>query len=82
MTPAEKQDLITRIDLALNDVRPHLAIDGGDIEVIDVSDDKIVEVKWLGACNGCSMTHMTMRAGVEQAIKGKLPEINGVVAIN
>ena len=82
MTPAEKQDWITRIDLALNDVRPHLAIDGGDIEVIDVSDDKIVEVKWLGACNGCSMTHMTMRAGVEQAIKGKLPEINGVVAIN
>ncbi len=82
MTPQEKQDWITRVDSALDDVRPHLAIDGGNIEVLDVSDGKIVQVKWLGACNGCSMTAMTMKAGVEQAIKGRLPEINGVVAVN
>ena len=82
MTATEKQDWITRVDTALEDVRPHLAIDGGNIEVVDVSDGKIVSVKWLGACNGCSMTAMTMKAGVEQAIQRRLPEINGVVAVN
>lgn len=82
MTPEEKKDWITRVDAALDDVRPHLAIDGGNIEVVDVSDGKIVEIKWLGACRGCSMTAMTMKAGVEQAIKGKVPQINGVVAVN
>lgn len=82
MSPQERQDWITRVDAALEEVRPHLAIDGGNIEVLDVSDSKIVEIKWLGACNGCSMTAMTMKAGVEQTLKGKYPEINGVVAVN
>mgnify|MGYP000008370066 FL=1 len=82
MTPDEQQDWIAKVDIALNDVRPHLAIDGGNIEVISVSDAKIVEIKWLGACNGCSMTAMTMKAGVEETLKRRLPEITGVVAVN
>lgn len=82
MTTDEKQSWMTRVDLALNDVRPHLAIDGGNIEVVDISDAKIVQIKWLGACNGCSMTAMTMKAGVEETLKNRLPEIAGVVAIN
>ncbi len=82
MTVEERRDLITRVDQALEDVRPHLAIDGGNIEVLNVSDEQIVEIKWLGACNGCSMTAMTMKAGVEQALKSRLPQINGVIAVN
>ena len=82
MSGEEKQDWIDRVDSALDEVRPHLAIDGGNIEVVDVTDGKIVQVRWLGACNGCSMTAMTMKAGVEQSIKTQLPEINGVVAVN
>ncbi len=82
MSLTEKQILLNRIDAALDDVRPHLAVDGGNVEVVDVTEDNIVKIKWLGACEGCSMTSMTMRAGIEQSIIGKIPEITGVVAIN
>lgn len=82
LTATEKQDLITKVDLALDDVRPHLAVDNGNVEVVDVTDDFIVKVKWLGACVGCSMSQMTMRAGLEQAIKSRLPQIASVEAIN
>lgn len=82
MTTTEKQSWISRVDEALEFVRPHLAIDGGNIEVVDISDAKIVQIKWLGACNGCSMTAMTMKAGVEETLKNRLPEIVGVVAVN
>ena len=82
MSLKEKQQLIANIDLALNEVRPHLAVDGGDIEVVDVTEDMTVQVKWLGNCDGCSMSTMTMRAGVERTIKDKIPGIKGVEAIN
>jgi Fe-S cluster biogenesis protein NfuA len=78
----EKAELISRIDSALDDVRPHLAVDGGNVEVVDVTDDKIVKIKWLGNCKNCNMSIMTMRAGIEQAIRVKVPEITGVEAIN
>lgn len=77
-----KEELLARIDEALNDVRPHLAVDGGDVEVVDVTDDQVVKVKWLGACQNCNMSVMTMKAGLEQAIKSKIPEIAGVEAVN
>lgn len=82
MSNPEKQDLIQQVDKALDDVRPHLAVDGGNVEVVDITDDKIVKIKWLGACEGCSMTTMTMRAGIEQAIIGRIPEITSVEAVN
>ena len=82
MLEIDKQILLQKIDLALDDIRPHLAVDGGNIAVIDVSEDMIVQVKWMGNCDGCSMTAMTMRAGIEQTIKGKITDIQGVFAIN
>ncbi len=78
----DKSLLIKQIDDALNDIRPHLAVDGGNIEVVDVSDDMNVKVKWLGNCQNCSMSAMTMRAGVEQTLRMKLPNIRSVEAIN
>ena len=82
MVAKEKEQLIQQIDEALNEVRPHLAVDGGNVEVVDVTEDKIVKIKWLGTCEGCSMSAMTMRAGIEQTLKGKIPEVAGVEAIN
>lgn len=82
MSGSEKELLLTEIDAALETVRPHLAVDGGNVEVVDVTEEGIVKVKWLGNCQNCSMSVMTMRAGLEQAIKSRLPHINGVEAIN
>ena len=82
MSTAEKKKLLARIDDALNDVRPHLAVDGGNVEVVDVTEDKIVMIKWLGTCKDCTMSTMTLRAGVEQAIKGKIPEVHHIEAVN
>lgn len=82
MSTTEKQELIEKVDRALDDVRPHLAVDNGNVEVVDVTEDLRVKVKWLGSCVGCSMSHMTMKAGLEQAIKSRLPQIAGVEAVN
>ncbi len=77
-----KDELIERIEAALESVRPHLAADGGDVEVVEVTEEMIVKVKWLGKCENCFMSIMTMKAGIEEAIKSKVPEIKGVEAIN
>lgn len=78
----DKQAILSKIDAALEDVRPHLKVDGGNVEVVDYTDDQIVLVKWLGTCQNCNMSIMTMKAGIEQAIRSKMPEIAGVRAIN
>ena len=82
MSDAEKSELIEGIDKALDTIRPHLAVDGGNIEIVELTEDMRVKVKWLGNCQNCSMSAMTMRAGVEQAIKSQYPEIHSVEAIN
>ena len=82
MVDLEKKQLIEKVDGALNDIRTHLAVDGGDVEVIDVTDDMIVKIKWLGNCELCTMSGMTLRAGLEHALKNKVPEIEKVEAVN
>lgn len=82
MSLTDKNILIARVDAALEDVRPHLKVDGGDVEVVDITQDKVVKIKWLGACQNCSMSMMTLKAGVEEAVRGKIPEITGVEAVN
>lgn len=82
MSEAEKNELISQLDKALNNVRPHLKVDGGDVEIVDLTDDQIVKIKWLGNCENCFMSTMTMKAGIEHEIKSKFPNIKGVEAIN
>ena len=82
MLAIEKKALIEQLEIALNDIRPHLAVDGGNVEVVDVTDDFEVKIKWLGNCEGCAMSTMTMRAGIEQTLKGKFPELKSVSAVN
>jgi Fe-S cluster biogenesis protein NfuA len=78
----QKQDILSKIDTVLNEIRPHLFVDGGNIEVVDITDDMCVKLKWLGNCQGCSMSEMTMKAGIEQTLKAKMPEIVSVEAVN
>jgi Fe-S cluster biogenesis protein NfuA len=82
MVISDKDLLLSKIDAALNDIRPFLQVDGGNVEVVDLTDDMTVQIKWLGMCENCSMSAMTMKAGIEQAIKSRLPEIKAVVALN
>jgi Fe-S cluster biogenesis protein NfuA len=82
MLEQAKSDLIAQINHALDDVRPHLKSDGGDIEVVDVTDEMTVKVKWLGNCQNCNMSLMTMKAGIEVAIKTKVPSVQNIEAVN
>lgn len=70
-----------RVAKALDKVRPYLQSDGGDIDLIEVTDDMIVKVKLKGACNGCPYSMQTLKAGVEQTILREIPEIKEVIAI-
>ena len=76
------QNIIDKIEEALTQVRPFLESDGGDIRLIEVTDDFVVKVKLLGACSDCHVSVMTLKAGVEQAIKKVLPEVKEVVDID
>ncbi len=82
MTEVEKKTILEEVDIALEAIRPHLKVDGGDIEVVEITDDMVVRVKWLGTCEHCAMSIMTMKAGVEQAVKTKVPQIKAIEAIN
>jgi len=70
-----------KVQALINDIRPKLQADGGDIELIDVSEDGTVKVKLLGACGGCPMAQMTLKMGVERYLKSKMPEISKVVSV-
>lgn len=70
-----------RIENILDSIRPYLQADEGEIELIGVSEEGIVEVKLLGACADCPLSLMTLRAGVERALMNEIPEIKRVEAI-
>jgi Fe-S cluster biogenesis protein NfuA len=69
-----------KVQAVLNKVRPGLVADGGDVELVDVKDG-VVKVRLRGACAGCPMSKMTLKAGIERAIKDELPEIKSVQAV-
>lgn len=78
----EKSALYKEVENALNEIRPYLQADGGDITLIDVSDDFVVKVKLQGSCYGCPMSLMTLKGGVEIAIKRAVPQIIEVIAVD
>jgi len=75
-------ELIERIENALDQIRPYLEADGGNVALHEVTDDMVVKLKLLGACGSCPMSIMTLKAGVEQALKRAIPEITSVEALN
>jgi len=82
MSIKHREELLPLIETALESIRPHLRVDGGDVAFVELTEDYVVKIKWLGACESCSMSFMTMRAGLEDTIRGKIPQITGVEAIN
>ena len=70
------------VQAALNTVRPQLQADGGDCELIDVSDDGTVKVRLTGACGGCPMSQMTLKMGIERVLKERVPSVKTVEAVS
>lgn len=75
-------DLIKKVEEALDQVRPYLQADGGNVSLLEITDEKVVKLELLGACKSCSMSMMTLKAGIEESIKRSVPEIIAVEAVN
>lgn len=76
------EDIKKRIETALDKIRPYLVADGGNIELVEVTEEMVVKVQLTGACNGCPFSMQTMKAGVEMAVKTEVPEVKEVLDIN
>jgi len=76
------QKFLSRIEDALNQLRPYLQADNGNVSLLEVTDDMIVKLRFHGACRGCSMSTMTLRAGIEQTILRMIPEVKAVEAVD
>jgi Fe-S cluster biogenesis protein NfuA len=70
-----------KVEAALAQIRPALQADGGDVELIDVTDEGVVKLKLKGACSGCPMAAMTLKHGIERLLKQHIPEVKEVVAV-
>lgn len=75
-------ELIERVEKSLESIRPYLIADGGNVKVLEINAENVVKLELLGACGSCAMSSMTMKAGVEEAIKKAVPEITAVEAVN
>lgn len=71
-----------KVKKAIEEIRPHLKADGGDLELVDVTEDGVVKVRLLGACQGCPMREMTLTQGITQFIKKKVPEVKEVQGVS
>lgn len=70
-----------KVQEALDSIRPFLQADGGDVELVDIRDDGTVLVRLVGACGGCPMSMMTLKAGIEQRVKEQVPEVKSVESV-
>jgi len=74
--------IIAKIENALTEIRPFLESDGGDIHFVELTDDWIAKVKLVGACSSCNISMMTLKNGVEVAVKNAVPEVKEVVEVS
>jgi Fe-S cluster biogenesis protein NfuA len=81
MQSLNKQELMIKVNEAIEQLRPFLHADGGDMELVDITDEAVVQVRLLGSCSDCSMSMMTLKAGLEDAVKKIAPEIQSVEAV-
>ncbi|MCK4395356.1 NifU family protein [candidate division WOR-3 bacterium] len=70
-----------KVEAALEKIRPSLQADGGNVELVEVTEDGVVKVKLIGACSGCPMSQMTLKAGIERMLKEEVPEVKEVVSV-
>jgi Fe-S cluster biogenesis protein NfuA len=74
--------LLERVEAALDTIRPYLLTDGGNVSVEEITPENVVRLKLLGSCGSCPMSIMTLKAGIEEAIKKAVPEITAIEATN
>ena len=82
MTVQERPEIQRQVEEALDTMRPYLEADGGSVRLVDITAEGVVELELLGACETCPMSSMTLRAGIEQAVKRSVPQITRVEAVN
>jgi Fe-S cluster biogenesis protein NfuA len=82
MIEEERTDMQNRVNEVLAKIRPYLEADGGDISLVEITDDLVIKVKLHGACDGCPFSVQTLKAGIEQALRKEIPDIQEVVAVN
>jgi Fe-S cluster biogenesis protein NfuA len=75
-------DINKRVELALDQIRPYLQADGGNVSLVEITEDMIVRLELHGACKSCSMSMMTLKAGIEETVVRAVPEIKAVEAVN
>lgn len=75
-------ELREQIEFALDTIRPYLEADGGNVRIVELTDDMVLKIEMMGSCGSCPMSTMTLKAGVEEAIKRAIPEILRVEAVN
>ena len=78
----DKIAIEAKVLASMEQLRPFLAADGGDMELVEIRDDATVIVRLLGTCQTCSMSMMTLKAGLEESVKKVAPEVKAVIAIN
>jgi len=71
-----------KVEEVLEQIRPALRFDGGDVELVDIGNDGTVYVRLMGACHGCAMSLVTLKGGIEMKLKEAIPEVKEVVAVN
>jgi Fe-S cluster biogenesis protein NfuA len=71
-----------QVEKVINQIRPNLQADGGDVELVEVTEDGIVKVRLMGACRGCPMSQMTLKMGIEKFLKKEIPEVREVVSLS
>ncbi len=81
-TVVNNDQLIIKIERALDTMRPYLAADGGNVKILEVTEDKTVRLELVGSCGSCPMSAMTFKGGLEEAILRAVPEITKVEAVN
>jgi len=81
-TTHTSEELTKKIESSLDSIRPYLIADGGNVKILDVSEDYVVKLEFLGACGNCRMSTMTFKAGVEEAIRKAVPEIKSIEVVN
>ena len=82
MTDKKRTELSSKVQNVIEQIRPYLQQDGGDIQFVEITDDNIVNVKLMGACGSCPYSMMTLKGGVESAVIKAIPEIKAVEAVN
>ncbi len=78
----EGKSIESRIEQALENIRPFLRADGGDVELVEITSDMKVSIRLLGSCKHCQVSDMTMKFGIEEGIKREVPEVTEIEAIN